>query len=204
MRSPALRSGKTCYPSTRMSRAYANAAARRSTQPARRRCQPFAASREAEPVSRRRAYVDLRCFRAHGIGEPLAHLLAQRRDPRILADQYAVRVDELPPRLADLSGGAPEQIERRSACPFRLAGWKQQADVSEPCRTEQRVDQRMRDHVAVRVAREAARRVDRDAPEHERNTVREGMRVDAEPDPELAHPSGSCRRCRRSKTLTVS
>jgi hypothetical protein len=61
----------------------------------------------------------------------------------------------------------------------------------------------VRDHVAVRSARETTRRVERDTAEHERHAVRERVRVDAEPDA-VAHASGSCRACRRSNTVTVS
>ncbi len=45
----------------------------------------------------------------------------------------------------------------------------------------------MGDHVAVGVADEPARMVERDAAEHERHTVPEGVRVDADPDAVIRH-----------------
>ena len=73
---------------------------------------------------------------------------------------------------------------------------------------ENRVDQGVRDHIAVGMAGEPARAVDPDAAEDERDTVLERVRIDAEPDPHLgvarAHPSGSWRGSRLSKTVTVS
>ena len=62
----------------------------------------------------------------------------------------------------------------------------------------------MRDHIAVRVTRETARGLDLDAPEDERNAIGERMRVDADTDAKLGHPSASWRRARPSKIVTVS
>src|SRR4029079_18173369 len=138
------------------------------------------------------------------LGQLPTHLLSKRRDPWLLADQDAVGIDELPAGLAYFCGRAAQQVERRRALPLRLLGRKQRADVAEPSRTEQSVDQGVSDHVPVRVAREALRRFDRDSPEYQRDAVRELVAAHPQSDPELAHPSGSCRRSRRSKTVTVS
>ena len=62
----------------------------------------------------------------------------------------------------------------------------------------------MRDHVAVGVPGETARVVEADAAEHERNAVRECVRIDTEPDPQVAHPNGTCLASRASKTVIVS
>jgi len=164
----------------------------------------LAAAGKAELVGRRRADVDPLCVCSDRFRQALAHLLPKRRDPWLLADQDAVCVDELPPGLVYLRGGAPQQIERRCALPLRLPRWKQRTDVAQPRSAEQCIDQGMGDHVAVGMAREAPRRLDRDPAEHERNAVRERVRIDPQPDPQLAHPSGSCRRSRRLKTVTVS
>ena len=72
-----------------------------------------------------------------------------------------------------------------------------------PGRAEHRVDERMGDDVAVAVTGEAAWRVEAHAAEHERHPLCERVRVDAQADTE-AHPSGSCRACLRSNTVTVS
>ena len=127
--------------------------------------------------------------------EAAAHLLAVRRDPRLLADQDAVRVDELEAGLAHLRVGVAQQVERVGAVPARVAGGEERADVAEPGRAEHGVGERVRDHVAVGVAGEAARMLDRDAAEHERNAVLERMRVDADADAELRHraPPGARR-----------
>src|SRR4029077_17869788 len=77
-------------------------------------------------------------------------------------------------------------------------------DVALAGRAEDRVDQRMDDHVAVRVTRETGLAGEVDACEHERHPVLEPMRIDPEPDAEIAHPSGSSRASRRSKSVTVS
>src|SRR5436309_1974039 len=114
-----------------------------------------------------------------------------------LADGHAVGIGQVPTRVADLRVGAREQVERRSALPLVGVGREKRADVTEAGGAEQRVDQRVRDHVAVGVAREPSPRVDLDPAENERHTLDERVRVDADSHP---HPSGSWRRSRRSKT----
>jgi hypothetical protein len=61
----------------------------------------------------------------------------------------------------------------------------------------------MGDDVAVRVSGEAAVVVELNASEDEWDPVRKRVRVDAKPDAKLAHPSGSWRGFRPSKTVTV-
>jgi len=62
------------------------------------------------------------------------------------------------------------------------------------------------DHVAVRVPGEPGGLVgELDAAEHERHALDQSVGVDADSHPEIgAHPSGSWRRTRPSKTDTVS
>ena len=86
----------------------------------------------------------------------------------------------------------------------RLVRRKQRPDVAQARRAQQRVDQRVRDHVTVGVSCKTARVVEADTSEDERNAVGERVRVDAEADAQVAHPSGTCigRRC--SNTVTVS
>ena len=83
------------------------------------------------------------------------------------------------PGLADLRVGVAQQVERVGALPALVAGGEERADVAEPRRAEHGVDEGVRDHVAVRVAGEAARVLDRDPAEHERHAVLERVRVDA-------------------------
>ena len=77
-----------------------------------------------------------------------------------------------------------EQVERVGALPARIVRREQRADVAEPGGAEHRVDQRVRDHVAVGVAGEPARMVELDAAEDERHALDERVRVDADPDAE--------------------
>ena len=116
------------------------------------------------------------------LGQPPAHLLAVRGDLRLLADEHAIRVDEHPALLAHLRVGLTQQVEAVGAAEALVARREQRADVAEPGSAEQRVDQRVREHVAVGVAGEAARMVDRHAAEHERHAVDERVRVDTDPD----------------------
>ena len=99
----------------------------------------------------------------------------------------AIRVDQFPAGCAHFGVGASEQVERVGALPALFARGKERADVSQPGRAEQGVDQRVCDHVTVRVPRKTTRVFDADTAQHERHAVREGMRVDAEADSELAH-----------------
>jgi hypothetical protein len=76
-----------------------------------------------------------------------------RGKPRLLPDQHAVCVHQLPARLSHLPVGLAQQLERRYAAEALVSRREQAADVAETGGAEQRVDQRMRDDVAVRVAR---------------------------------------------------
>ena len=91
------------------------------------------------------------------------------RDARLLADEHAVGVDEPPARRPHLRVGLGQQRERRDAAEALVARGEERADVAEPGRAEQRVDQRVREDVAVGVAGEAARMVELDPAEHERD-----------------------------------
>src|SRR5439155_1289733 len=98
----------------------------------------------------------------------------QERDPV----REAVRIDA-EARSDDLV--APlKQADRWDVAPFGVGRGEELADVALARRPEDRVDQRVRDHVAVRMAYEArlARKVD--PREHERDPVREAVRIDAE------------------------
>ena len=110
-----------------------------------------------------------------------------RREPRLLADQHDVRVRELPARARDVPPRLTQQLERVGSLEGRIAGGEERADVLEPGGSEHRVRERVREHVAVGVAREAARMVDPNAAEHERHAVLQRMRIEAGPDAVLAH-----------------
>ncbi len=121
-----------------------------------------------------------------------------------LADQDAVRVHEVEAAHPDDLVAPLEKPDRGDVQPLRIGGREELADVALAGRAEDGVDQRVGDHVAVRVTGEPRLTGEVDAGEDERDPVLEPVRVDAEPDPQLAHPSGSWRDSRRSNTVTVS
>ena len=83
--------------------------------------------------------------------------------------------------------GLGEQLERVGAGEPRIVGRKERADVLEPGGTEQRVGERVREHISVGVAGKPARVLDRHAAEHERHAVLERVRVEAGTDAVLRH-----------------
>src|SRR4029077_11092635 len=96
----------------------------------------------------------------------------------------AVGVDKPPAALLDLAVGLTQEVEAGGTVVARVVGGKQRSDVSQPGSAEHRVDQRMREHVAVRVAGEAAVVVEANTAEHERHAPLECVRVDTDPDPQ--------------------
>jgi hypothetical protein len=98
---------------------------------------------EPEPVGCRRPNRHAARLDAERAGEALAHLVAHVADPRLLADQDAIGVDEVPTRLTHLAVGLPQQVQRRGATVLLVAGREQRADIAEVGRTEERVDERM-------------------------------------------------------------
>src|SRR4051794_27879370 len=144
-------------------------------------------------VGRRGAHVHLGTADRLRKAEP--HLLSMRRDTRLLADQDAVGVHERPPCTDDLPVGLAQQVEARGTVVPSIVRGKEAADVTEPCRTENGIHERMRDDVPVGVAGEAAVVVEAHAAEDERDTALEGMRVNADPDAERhGRPAGSASR----------
>ena len=97
----------------------------------------------------------------------------------------------LQPACLDLPVGLAQEVEAGRAVVARVVGGKQRSDVPEPGGAEHRVDERVREHVAVRVAGEAAVVVEPHAAEHERHAALECVRVDTDPDPNVTagHPA---------------
>ncbi len=90
--------------------------------------------------------------------------------------------------------------------PALLVGREQRSDVAEPGSPEHGVDHGVGEDVGVGMAVQADLMWDLDATEHEPASRGEPVGVVADPDaqgPE-AHPSGSSRRFRRSKTAICS
>ena len=144
-----------------------------------------------KPVGGRGANGDAVSRDAERPGEPLSHLVSSIRDPRLLADQHAVDIDELVPGLAYPRVGVCEQLERVGAPVALVFRGKERADVAQTGGAKKCVGQCVGDDVTVGVADESAGVVDRHAAENERDAVAEGVRVDADADAVVAHPSGS-------------
>ena len=159
-----------------------------------RRATAWAASPSPRPVNPRRSVVVARTFTRSASSlersrQAASHLVAVRGDPRLLAEEHAVGIDELEPGLPHLPVRLREQAERVGAAEALVVGWEERADVAEPCRAEKRVGQRVRDDVPVGVAGEAVGMVDAHTAEHERDPRLEGVGVHTDADAKVAHGS---------------
>ncbi len=139
------------------------------------------------PVGRRRANRHAICAHGQRARESRAHLVAPGGDARFLADQHAVRVDELEAGRLHSRVGIRQQSERVGATVGVVVGREERADVPEPGGSQQGVGERMRDHVTVGVADEPARMVEGDAAEHKRHSLPEGVCIDSDPDAVIRH-----------------
>ena len=149
-----------------------------------------AARPSPRPVKPRPSVVVARTFTSPSpdrLLEPPPHLVAVRSDPRLLADEHAVGVHEPPAGSPNLRVGDPEQLDRGDAAVALLTGGEEPADVAEPGGPEQRVDQRMRDHVSVGMAGEPARVVDLDPAQDERDAFDEPVGVVPGTDADVGH-----------------
>src|SRR5262245_4036012 len=134
------------------------------------------------------------------------------RNVGLLADHSHVDVLDGARKLPESD---TEEVDRVRVAPLPLVGWEQLPEVPEAAGAEQGVDHRVREHVGVRVAREAALVLDFGAAEDQRLALLEPMAVVADADPERhqlassepetsaasppARPSGASRRCRPSE-----
>jgi len=103
--------------------------------------QALTTARKAEPVGSRGPHGQRIRLDRQRCGQLLLHLLAPGCDPRLLADENAVGVDQRPAGAAHLAVGTGEQIRasRRLASARR---WKERASrCRQSGRTEQSVDQ---------------------------------------------------------------
>ncbi len=121
--------------------------------------------------------------------DPL-HLGPQRAEPRLLADQRRVDVDD-PPR--DRADRGAQQVDRVGVAPALVVVGKEGADVAAAGGAEQGVDHGVGEHVGVGVAGEAARVLDLDPAEDQAAPRGEAVAVVADPDAHrliLAHRVG--------------
>src|SRR5207244_8606383 len=110
------------------------------------------------------------------------HLLAVRLDPRRLADDRGVDAHE---RAPGGPGGARCAIQEDDAVgvlPSLIGGREVRSDVAEPGGSQDRVHDRVREDVSVRMAGEPSSMVDDDRPEQQRASVFEAMSVESEAD----------------------
>src|SRR5262249_13519501 len=99
----------------------------------------------------------------------------------------AVGVDELPAGGLHLVVRVGEERKRRHAAQALVAGREQAADVAEAGGTKHRIDEGVRDDVAVRVPGEPARVVELQPAQDARNAVDEPVRVESDPDAQVSH-----------------
>ena len=129
--------------------------------------------------------------------------LAVRRQPRLLADERRVDVDD---PAGDRADDGAQQVDRVGVAPALLVVGEERADVAAAGGAEQGVDHRVGEDVGVGVPGEAALVLDLDPAEDQAAALREAVAVVADPDASSAQssrtaaPSGSRRRWRRSKT----
>src|SRR3954452_7507797 len=164
----------------------------------RRRSLP--APHEAHPLAGRGLDVDVAHGQADRLRERLAHRVAMGADLRSLEDQRRVDVHHAQILVGHDAARQPEQVDRVGVAPALVGVGEVQADVAQPGRAEQRVDDRVREHVRVGVAGQAGVMLDAHAPEDQRAARFEAVGVVAEAD--HVAPTASRRRSRRSKTAT--
>ena len=88
-------------------------------------------------------------------GEAIAHLHPVWGDSRLLADQHTIGIDEREACLAHLTVRLCEQYEGVGAAVRLVLRGKEGADVGEPCGAEERIGERVCDHIAIGMARRA-------------------------------------------------
>src|SRR5204863_7008491 len=117
------------------------------------------------------------------------------------------------PCLSHVAVCVGEKRERRGAVEALVAGREERADVAQPGCAEQRVYERVCEHIAVRVAGEPARMVELHPAEDERDARLERVCVDSYADTKIRHEAplvaprasgcGSLPAARRADTPTA-
>ena len=124
-------------------------------------------------------------------GQALVDGLAARRQPGRLEHHGAVDVLRLPAGGPHVGHRPAQQVDRVGPGPRRVGVGEVLADVAQPGRAQQRVGDRVGDHVGVAVPGRPALARERHAAEDERTVrvVGEGVHVEALPDPDGGAPS---------------
>lgn len=115
-------------------------------------------------------------------GDVAYHRRRMRQDARRLADERGVNVDHAPTRCPHAIEGLAQQDAAVGARVGRIGVRKEAADVAQPSRTQQRIGERMQQHVGVGMTEQAALEGDGDAADDQRPPGHERMHVEA-----LAH-----------------
>src|SRR5260221_58363 len=120
-------------------------------------------------------------------GEDSLHLGAVGSQPRLLADQGRVDVDD---PAADRADDGAQHVDRVGVAPALLVVGEEGADVALPGRAEQRVDHRVGEDVSVGVAAQPALVLDLDPAQDQGAALGEAVTVVADSD---AHELSDCR-----------
>src|SRR5689334_3899135 len=89
--------------------------------------------------------------RTNLLGKIALHLRQVRLQTRLLSDDSAVDVDDAVARVTDRLDRDGEHLEAGGAGIFGLAGREKASDVTESCGAQQRIDDRVRQDVRIRV-----------------------------------------------------
>src|ERR1019366_174339 len=116
---------------------------------ARGRGDAFLAAGETETFAGGRLDGDARDVQPGDLGDPRAHGVAQGADLRPLADQRHFQMGDASAARGDPIDRVFEELIRRRALPFHVAGRKMRTDVAVRQRAENGIDQRMKADVAV-------------------------------------------------------
>src|ERR1019366_348292 len=116
---------------------------------ARGRGDAFLAAGETQTFAGGRLDGDARDVQPGDLGDPRAHGVAQGPDLRPLADQRHFQMGDASAARGDPIDRVFEELIRRRALPFHVAGRKMRTDVAVRQRAENGIDQRMKADVAV-------------------------------------------------------
>src|SRR4051812_14061148 len=144
----------------------------------------FAAAHEAESFVRPELDADLTAVETGGCGQLLAHPVAVGTQSRRLAHDRGVDRADRVATLGELVADDGQQLDTARILPLRLGVREVVADVSERGGAEQRVHDRVRDDVGVRVAGQPSVRQDGHATEHQLAAFLETVDVEADPGAE--------------------
>ena len=115
----------------------------------------LAASREAEPLGRRRLHRHATDRAAQVGGDVRAHRRDVRREPRRLRDHRRVDVADAIALFDASATTCAQEVAAVRALPARVAVREMRAEVAQRERAEDRVGDRMQQHVGIGVAEQA-------------------------------------------------